>query len=336
MSLLGGGMQQVVGTAVAYLDLDTSKFESKMATAMSQISALGDKSMGFADTMTSVGSGLQTVGSQMTRTLTLPIAGAMAVATKKTMDFEEALSQVKALGQSGMSDVEKEMGQLKDKALELGGSTKFTSKEVADAFSYMALAGWNTEQMLSGISGVLDLAASSGMDLASASDLVTDYLSAFGKEAAYSTKMADMLSYAQANTNTTTEMLGDAFGNSAALMNTAGQSMDTTIALLSMMANEGLKGSEAGTALSATMRDIYQNMYKVEDATQAATLAQAGYKSVTGNMNDVLGKQVIEIGDVLVPVSDLNGNFRDMIDIVADVEKATEEKKEETPSEPYF
>lgn len=314
---------QVVGTAVAYLDLDTSKFTTALGTAMAQLKTAADSSQDLGTRIGAVGSSMQTVGSQMTRTFTLPIAGAMTIAAKKTMDFEEALSKTQSLAQSGMKDVDAEMAQLKEKAMELGGSTKFTSKEVADAFGYMALAGWKTEDMLAGIDGVLDLAASSGMELATASDIVTDYLSAFGKTAKDTTTMVDMMAYAQANTNTTTEMLGDAFGNSAALMHTAGQEMDTTIALLGAMANEGLKGSQAGTALSATMRDIYQKMYKVEDAAFATQLAESGLTSVTGNMNDLLGKQVIEIGNVLVPVSDLNGNFRDMIDIVGDVEKAT-------------
>lgn len=311
--------QQVVGTAVAYLDLDTSKFNTGLQTAWGQLKGIGDQSLDVGQKFQSVGQGLQTVGSNMTRSLTVPIAGAFAFATKKTMDFEEAMSNVKALSGATGEDFD----ALREKAIELGGSTKFTSKEVADAFGYMALAGWKTEDMIEGIAGVLDLAASSGMDLAQASDIVTDYLSAFGQEAGYSAHMADMMSYAQANTNTTTQMLGEAFGNSAALMHTAGQEMDTTIALLGMLANEGLKGSEAGTALSATMRDIYQKMSLVEDESKAAALAQDGLSSSTGNMNDLIGKQVIQIGKVLVPVSDANGKFRDMIDILADVEKAT-------------
>ena len=315
--------QQVVGTAVAYLDLDTTKFNTGLQTAWQQMQSIGDESLTMDQKFTAAGQSMKTAGSTLTKNVTLPIAAAFGYATKKTMDFEESMSNVKALAQSGMKDVEKETEQLKQKAMELGGSTKFTSKEVADAFGYMALAGWKTEDMLYGISGVLDLAASSDMDLAKASDLVTDYLSAFGMQAQDSAKMADMLSYAQANTNTTTEMLGDAFGNSAALMHTAGQEMDTTIAILGALANEGLKGSEAGTALSATMRDIYQKMTKVEDAADAASLAESGLTSVTGDMNDLIGRQVIQIGDWLVPVSDMNGNFRDMTDIIADVEKAT-------------
>lgn len=286
-------MNQVVGTAIAYLDLDVTGFNSKLGTAWTQLQGIADSSLTLDQRLASAGAGLKTIGSTMTRTLTLPIAGGMALATKKTMDFEEAMSNVQALSGATGDDFD----VLREKALELGGSTKFTSKEVADAFSYMALAGWKTEEMLAGISGVLDLAASSNMDLAQASDIVTDYLSAFGKEADYSAHMADMMAYAQANANTTTEQLGEAFGNSAAFMHTAGQEMNTTIALLGKMAEQGLKGSEAGTALSAVVRDIIQNMDEA------------------GN---------IMIGDVAVAVKDSEGNFRDLIDIIADVNKAVE------------
>ena len=283
---------QVVGTAIAYLDLDATGFNTKLGTAWTQLQGIADSSLTLDQRFASMGSGLKTLGSTLTTSVTLPIAGGMALATKKTMDFEEAMSNVQAL--SGATG--DEFDALREKALDLGGSTKFTSKEVADAFGYMALAGWKTEEMLAGISGVLDLAASSNMDLAKASDIVTDYLSAYGKEAAYSAQMADMMAYAQAHANTTTEQLGEAFGNSASFMNTAGQSMETTIALLSKMADQGLKGSEAGTALSAVMRDITQKMDN--------------------------GK--IAIGDVDVAVQDSEGNFRDLVDILADVQKATE------------
>lgn len=207
-------------------------------------------------------------------------------------EFTASLSNVAALSGATAS----EMAQMEARAKELGRTTIFSAKNVSDAFGYMALAGWDTSQSLAGIDGVLNLAAASGMDLAQASDMVTDYLSAFGLEASDAAGMVDVLAYAQANSNTTTEQLGQAFGNSAAMMHTAGQSMETTTALLEALANQGLKGSEAGTALSAMMRDITQKM----DGGR------------------------IMIGDTAVAVQDASGNFRNMIDILADVEAATE------------
>lgn len=149
--------------------------------------------------------------------------------------------------------------------------------------------------MMSAIDGVVNLAAASEMDLGEASDMVTDYLSAFGLSASDAGKMVDEMVYAQAHSNTTTKMLGEAFGNSAAQMNAAGQSMETTTAILEAMADQGTKGSEAGTALSAVMRDI------------------------TAKMRD----GAIQIGKTSVKVQDENGDFRDLIDIMLDVEDAT-------------
>lgn len=205
--------------------------------------------------------------------------------------FDSSMSNVAAL--SGATDEELKM--LRDTAKEFGSTTKFSASEAADALGYMALAGWDAETSASALGGVLNLAAASGMDLAAASDMVTDYMSAFNMEAKDSAYFADLLAYAQGNANTTAQGLGEAFKNSAANMNAAGQDIETTVALLSMMANQGLKGSEAGTALTAVMRDM------------------------TAKMDE----GAIKIGETSVAVMDANGNYRDMTDILRDVEAAT-------------
>ena len=206
--------------------------------------------------------------------------------------FEKSMSNVQAL--SGAT--EEDLKLLSDTAKEFGANTQFSATEAADALSYMALAGWDAKTSTEALGGVLDLAAASGMDLASASDMVTDYMSAFNIAAEDSSYFADVLAYAQANANTTVEGLGEAFRNSAANMNAAGQDFETTTSLISMMANQGLKGSEAGTALTAVMRDL------------------------TSKMED--GK--IAIGDTTVEVQDAQGNYRDLTDILKDVEDATD------------
>ena len=208
-------------------------------------------------------------------------------------NFEKSMSNVAAL--SGAT--EEDLKLLSDTAKEFGSTTQFSASEAADALSYMALAGWDAQTSCSALGGVLDLAASSpGMDLASASDMVTDYMSAFSMEAEESAYFADLLSYAQSNANTTAEGLGEAFKNCAANMNAAGQDVETTTALLSSMANQGLKGSEAGTALTAVMRDMTS---KMEDGS-------------------------IAIGETTVAVQDSEGNFRDLTDILKDVEDAVD------------
>ncbi|MCD7736865.1 MAG: phage tail tape measure protein, partial [Lachnospiraceae bacterium] len=164
-------------------------------------------------------------------------------------EFEASMSEVAAI--SGATGDELE--SLTEKAKELGESTKYTASEAANAFSYMALAGWDTEEMLSGIDGVLNLAAAADMDLAEASDIVTDYLTAFGLTAADSADFVDMMAYAMANSNTTVEDLGEAYKNCAATAASLGYSAEEVTAVLSTMANAGIKGGEAGTALNTIM-----------------------------------------------------------------------------------
>lgn len=205
--------------------------------------------------------------------------------------FETSMSKVSALSGATGDD----LAALEAKARELGASTTFSASQAADALGYMALAGWDTEQMLTGVGSVLTLAQAGEMELAAASDLVTDYLSAFNMEASETARMVDVLAYAQANANTTVEGLGMAFKNCAANANAAGMDVETTSAAISMMANQGLKGSEAGTALNAVLRDMTA---KMEDGA-------------------------IAIGEQSVAVMDAEGNYRDFTDILADVQAAT-------------
>lgn len=208
------------------------------------------------------------------------------------IDFEAAMSEVGAISGATGEDLK----LLEETARKYGETSVFSASEAAQALKYMALAGWDAQTSTGALGGVLDLAAASGMDLAKASDMVTDYMSAFGMEASKSGYFADLLAYAQSNANTSAEQLGEAFKNCAANLNAGGQDVETTSALLSMMANQGFKGAEAGTALTAIMRDMTAKMEK--------------------------GK--IAIGNTSVTVQDANGNYRDLTDILTDVEKAVD------------
>lgn len=176
-------------------------------------------------------------------------------------DFEASMSNVEAL--SGASGDELEA--LSDKAKEMGATTKFTAGESADALSYMALAGWNTQSMLEGISPVLNLAAAANMDLAQASDIVTDYLTAFGLKASDTTHFVDVMAYAMAHSNTDVIQLGEAYKACASTATSLGYSVEETTAVLATMANAGVKGGEAGTALNAIFTRLATNTKKCGD-----------------------------------------------------------------------
>lgn len=206
-------------------------------------------------------------------------------------NFTSTMSEVSAISGATGED----FGKLEACAREYGATTVFSASNAAEALKYMSLAGWDADQSTSALGGVLNLAAASGMELGAASDMVTDYLSAFAMEAGDAAYFADLLSYAQSHSNTTAEALGEAYKNCAANLNAAGQDVETVTSLLEGMANQGYKGSEAGTAMAAIMRDI------------------------TNGMKD----GAIKIGETSVAVMDAQGNFRDLTDILTEVEAAT-------------
>lgn len=206
-------------------------------------------------------------------------------------NFTSTMSEVSAISGATGEDFEK----LEACAREYGATTVFSASNAAEALKYMSLAGWDADQSTSALGGVLNLAAASGMELGAASDMVTDYLSAFAMEAGDAAYFADLLSYAQSHSNTTAEALGEAYKNCAANLNAAGQDVETVTSLLEGMANQGYKGSEAGTAMAAIMRDI------------------------TNGMKD----GAIKIGETSVAVMDAQGNFQDLTDILTEVEAAT-------------
>lgn len=186
---------------------------------------------------------------------------AASYAVEVGKEFEGAMSKVEALSGATGADLE----ALKDKAAELGRNTSFSASEVAEAFSYMALAGWDTEQMLASISGVLDLAKSSEMSLGEASDIVTDYISAFGLSAKDAGHFVDVMATAMSKSNTDTAQLGEAYKNVASTAGQFGYSVEETTAALMTMANVGVKGGEAGTSLNALMVRLATNTKNCAD-----------------------------------------------------------------------
>ena len=171
-------------------------------------------------------------------------------------NFEEGMSNVEAL--SGASA--EEMQLLSDKAKELGATTKFTAQEASDAMGYMAMAGWDAQEMLSGMDGVLQLAAASGEDLAMVSDIVTDNLTAFGLTAADTARFADVLAAAATNSNTNVSIMGETFANAASIAGALGYSVEDVAVAVGLMANSGVKGSVAGTALKNTFNGLLEGV----------------------------------------------------------------------------
>ena len=231
------------GVDTDHLGDESKKLEAELKDTADQMDDYADKSV----------SGFEAIGSAL-------VAAGIVEGLKKIADaYKECLS-ISSEFEAKMSEVEALSGAEGDalaalgaKAKQMGADTAFTATQSAEAFSYMALAGWKTEQMIEGIEPILNLAAAAQMDLGQASDIVTDYLTAFGKTAKEAGQFADIMAYAMANSNTNVQQLGEAYKSVAATATSMGYSIEETTAIIMNMANAGVKGGEAGTALNAIM-----------------------------------------------------------------------------------
>ena len=253
-----------MGTAVAYLELDTSKFSKGFVSAYNDLKVFGDKSATAGQKVQGLSSAFRTVGSSLTKTVTTPLVGIGAAAIKATADFDEGMSEVKAI--SGATGTQ--FQALRDKAIEMGAKTKFSATEASHAFKYMAMAGWDSAQMMDGIEGVMNLAAASGEDLATTSDIVTDALTAFGLQAKDSAHFADILAQASARSHTNVGMMGETFKYVAPVAGAMGYSAEDTAVAIGLMANSGIKASQAGTVLRSMISRMASPTKQVSEAME--------------------------------------------------------------------
>lgn len=292
------------GNTLREAGVDTTQLTAETTRLETEVDKLKDQQVDLKKTMDEAGDGAKGFGEKSVEALdavesvlaTAGIAKALGEIKDAYMDcintagdFEASMSNVEAL--SGASGDELE--SLSDKAKEMGASTKFTAGESADALSYMALAGWNTQSMLEGISPVLNLAAAANMDLAQASDIVTDYLTAFGLKASDTTHFVDVMAYAMAHSNTDVIQLGEAYKACASTATSLGYSIEETTAVLATMANAGVKGGEAGTALNAIFTRLATNTKKCGDELAAYGVniydAQGNMQSLSSILTGIAG-----------------------------------------------
>ena len=275
-----GLQREIVETEQKLKSLEEQAKQS--GTALQEIAAKGEKLKTVGDNVTNVGKKFMPV--------TLGVVGLGTAAVKTAADFDSAMSKVAAVSGATGSDLE----ALRDKAREMGEKTKFSASEAAEAMNYMAMAGWKTEDMLSGIDGVMNLAAASGEDLATTSDIVTDALTAFGLTAKDSGHFADILAAASSNANTNVSMMGETFKYCAPIAGALGFSAEDTAEAIGLMANAGIKGSQAGTSLRTIMNNL------------------SGEVKICGS----------SIGEVTVATTNADGSMRDLSDILADCRTA--------------
>ena len=256
---------------------DLERQADRSAVALQKIAAMGEK-------LKTVGSAIEGVGQKL-MPVTAAVGGIATAAVKVASDFDSAMSQVAAV--SGATG--KELEALRDKAREMGSRTKFSASEAAEAMNYMAMAGWKTSDMLSGIEGIMNLAAASGEDLAVTSDIVTDALTALGLSAADSGHFADILAAASSNANTNVSMMGETFKYCAPVAGALGFTAEDTAEAIGLMANAGIKSSQAGTAMRTMLTSLTGEVTFVGDAFGELTVQTVNADGSMRSLGDILG-----------------------------------------------
>ncbi|WP_074435678.1 phage tail tape measure protein [Oceanobacillus jeddahense] len=239
----------------------------------------------YGGKLKSAGKKMDETGRNLTRKVTLPLTLVGGAAIKTGMDFESGMSRVAAVSGASADDMEK----LEGKAREMGRTTVFSASEASDAFYYMSLAGWDAEQSMDGIAGVMDLAAASGEDLALVSDIVTDGLTAFGLEAKESGRFADVLAAASANANTDVRGMGDAFKYAAPVAGALGFDIEDVSVAIGLMSNAGIKGQKSGTALRTMMTNLAKPTEQMKDEMDKLGISLTDGNDEMKSFDEVMG-----------------------------------------------
>lgn len=271
--------QQAVNNATAELN----RMQAELDALPNKLQITGQALQESGRKMQAVGQSVAGVGATLSRTVTAPIVAIGTASIKIAADFDAQMSKVKAISGATAGEIE----NLTEKARELGANTRFSATEAGQAMEYMAMAGWKTEDMLNGIAGVMDLAAASGEDLATTSDIVTDALTAFGMTAADSQHFADVLAVASSNANTNVSMMGETFKYVGTVAGALGYSVDDAALAIGLMANSSIKASQAGTSL----RTILANMSsgKVAKTMKELNLSMVDQYGNMKSLNEVVG-----------------------------------------------
>lgn len=290
------------------LQREIIKTESKLKSLQSQfakmgnprLTAIGEQFKAVGAKLTSVGTKVKDFGANLTTKVTFPVAAVGGLALKTAADFDAGMSEVQSI--SGATG--KDFDALRAKAREMGEKTQFTATQSAEALKYMAMAGWDTDKMLSGLPGVMNLAAASGEELGRVSDVVTDAMTAFGMSADKATHFSDVLAQVSAKSNTNVGLMGDTFKYVAPVAGALGYSVEDTGLAIGLMANQGIKGSQAGTALRSML-----------------TRLAAPTKEVSGTMQK-LGVHLTDSQGKMLPFRDVIKQLREKFKGLSEEQKA--------------
>lgn len=276
---LGQDKYDALQREIVETEQELKRLQEQAATTsvtLEKIAAAGDKFEKAGDSITNAGKQISVASAAVT--------GLGVAAVKTAADFDSAMANVAAISGATGDDLQ----ALRDKAREMGEKTKFSASEAADAMSYMAMAGWKTGDMLSGIEGIMNLAAASGEDLATTSDIVTDALTAFGLTAEDSAHFADILAAASSNANTNVSMMGETFKYCAPVAGALGYSAEDVAEAIGLMGNAGIKSTKAGTALRTMMTKLQGELKLSGEALGEVTIQTANADGSMRELSDIL------------------------------------------------
>lgn len=321
--------KQAVNEATTQLN----KLEAELKALPSDLQLVGQKMEAMGGKIKDAGKHMESFGRAITPISAAAAAG-LTAAGKSFMDFEAGMSKVAAISGATGDD----LTDLTEKAKEMGATTKFSATESAEAFSYMAMAGWKTEQMLDGIAPIMNLAAASGEELASVSDIVTDALTAFGLKAEDAGHFADVLAAASSNANTNVAMMGESFKYAAPVAGSLGYSIEDVALALGLMANSGIKADMAGTSLRNMLNRMAKPTKESAMAMDRLGLELADDEGKMYSLRQIMDQMRTSFKNINMPVSELQeriGYLNQALDDGSVTEKEYEKELEELAKQAY-
>ena len=309
--------------AVADAQADLNNLQNELRSLPSNLDIVAQKIGEMGSKLESLGSKITSIGSQLTQKLTVPITTAFGAAIKVTADFEAEMSKVQAISGANAD----QLAILTEKAREMGAKTKFTAAEAGQAFKYMAMAGWKTEDMLGGIEGIMNLAAASGEELGTTSDIVTDALTAFGMGADQAGRFADILASAASNANTNVAMMGESFKYVAPVAGSLGYSAEDVAIALGLMANSGIKADMAGTSLRNLLNRMAKPTKESAEAMERLGLELYDGEGKMYSFREIMEQLRTSMKDINVPIDEYERQL-DILDAQLEDGTLTEKKYE--------
>ena len=321
--------QRELQTQIILDTAEVNKLEQALrdfgSVAQQKIKAVGDAISESGEKLKSFGQSLTSTGRSLSMYVTTPIVGIGTAAVKSSMEFESAMDKVQSVTLDATAE---DMERLSAAVLEMSGQSKYSAAEASEALYYMGLAGWNVEEMLSALPQVLAVATAGEMDLGRASDIVTDYFTAFGEGAGTVEHMVDVMARTMVSSNTDIDQLGDAFKYVAPVAGAMGFTIEDVSFALGLMANNGIKASQAGTSLRQFMQRLVKPTAEVQRAMDELGITVEDDEGNIKSFRQIMDELRASLNGVIDPASEAAQQIDELNRQLEDGEISEEEYSE--------